>query len=94
MHFRYAVEDDAPNRNKKQVEIVGVKGWNVVRDIALWLMAQWVFCICAQHYINGMVTQARIYPLVHDKLTNTDESLMAETEGNKKNAPTLTDRDV
>ncbi|GEM_PF-2580297 len=32
--------------------------------------------------------------LAHDKLTNNDESLMAETEGNKKNAPTLMDRDV
>jgi len=47
MHFRYAVEDDVPNRNNKQVEIAGVKGWNVTRDIALWLMVQWMFCICA-----------------------------------------------
>jgi hypothetical protein len=31
-----------------------------------------------------MATQARIYISAHEKLTNTDESLMAEIEGNKK----------
>ncbi len=52
MHFMFMAEDNAPNRNTKQVEIVGVQGWDIVLNFAMWLMAQCVFGICTYHHIN------------------------------------------